>query len=292
MTAIVLITPISNAKGRQCQEKREEFSKGEKLPAFGERRDRLRFAGEKRRKVQKKKYLTIDRSSVILNSCSLMGRGPSHIARKKILTAALQVFSAKGYREATVRDIARTAGVSVGALYPYFGNKEQLYTEAYLEQSREFNERILDLMDQDPDAAVRSFIETHVSWTASKRQIVSRHFKDYDLEFVKPFRTRFWTYQKEFLEALICKGAEQGLFRVSNCGEAAVFVLWALRGALFYDLSATAVLTRSGDAICELSLGFLTNGQTGASAAGRPVDPPSTPVDTAAGSCSGGDCLA
>ena len=229
------------------------------------KKERSVAAGERPRKLRKKKYLTIHRSSVILNSCSLMGRRPSHIARKKILAAALQVFSAKGYREATVRDIARTAGVSVGALYPYFGNKEQLYTEVLLEQSREFNERIRDLMHQVPDAAVRSFIETHVSWTASKRQIVSRHFKDYDLEFVRPFRTWFWTYQKEFLEALICKGAEQGIFRVSNCGEAAVFVLWALRGALFYDLSATAVLTRSGDAVCDLSLGFLTNGQTGAS---------------------------
>jgi AcrR family transcriptional regulator len=218
-----------------------------------------------------------------------MSRGPSLIARKRILTAALQVFSAKGYREATVRDIARTAGVSVGALYPYFGNKEQLYTEVLVEQSEEFNERIRNLEHQDPEMAVRSFIETHLSWVASKKQIVSRHFKDYDLEFANPFRTRFWTYQKEFLEALICKGVEQGLFRVGNCGDAAVFVLWALKGALFYDLAGTAALTRSGDALCELSLWFLTKNATGAptvreGAAGAPL---STPMDAGASEAAG-----
>src|SRR5271157_5967436 len=76
-----------------------------------------------------KKRLTFARPSANVNSCSPMSRRPSHIARKRILAAALQVFGAKGYKEATVREIARTAGVSVGALYPYFGNKERLYLE-------------------------------------------------------------------------------------------------------------------------------------------------------------------
>ncbi len=193
-----------------------------------------------------------------------MGRGPSHRGRKGILAAALQVFSAKGYREATVRDIARTAGVSVGALYPHFGNKEQLYAEVLLEEGREFNERIREIDHQDPERAVRSFIETHLTWTAAKRQIASRHFKDYDLEFVKPLRTRFWSDQKEFLETLICKGVKQSVFRVGSCGDAAVFVLWALKGALFYDVADTTDLVRSGNVVCELALGFLKSGATDA----------------------------
>ncbi len=219
--------------------------------------------------LNSKKRLTFRRSSAILNSCSPMSRRPSHIARKRILAAALHVFGANGYKEATVREIARTAGVSIGALYPYFGNKEQLFLEVLLEETGQFNERIRDLEHQEPEPAVESFIETHLAYAASKRQIVSRHFKDYDLEFVKPIRNRFWTYQKEFLEAIIRKGAELGVFRVGNPGDAALFVLWVLKGALFYDLAGVADLTRSGDTVCQLSLSFLRDATTGEPGAAR-----------------------
>ena len=214
-----------------------------------------------------------------------MSRRPSHSARKRILAAALQIFGAKGYKEATVREIARTAAVSVGGLYPYFGNKEQLYLEVLAEETGQFNERIRDLEHQDPQVAVRSFIETHLAYVASKKQMVSRHFKDYDLEFVKPLSARFWTYQKEFLEAIIRKGVEQGIFRVSHCGDAALFLLWVLKGALFYDLSGAMDLTRSGNTLCQLSLSFLRNATTGEPTATYPHpslrtgdSPPSQPI--------------
>ncbi len=229
-----------------------------------------------------------------------MSRRPSHIARKRILEAALEVFGAKGYKEATVREIARTAGVSVGGLYPYFGNKEQLYLEVLVNETGQLNERIRGLEHLDPEIAVRSFIEAHLAYVASKKQMVSRHFKDYDLEFVKPFSARFWTYQKEFLEAIICKGVEQGVFRVSHCGDAALFVLWVLKGALFYDLSGAIDLTRSGTTLCQLSLRFLRNATTEEPSATRPHPslqtgdpPPSQPVPAEAqaetGQCAGGD---
>ena len=43
-----------------------------------------------------------------------------------IIEAALKVFGEKGYYNATISEIARTAGVSEATIYEYFGSKEDL----------------------------------------------------------------------------------------------------------------------------------------------------------------------
>lgn len=48
----------------------------------------------------------------------------------RILRAALAVLAEKGYENATIREIAKAAGVSRGLLHYYFESKEDLVTEA------------------------------------------------------------------------------------------------------------------------------------------------------------------
>jgi TetR/AcrR family acrAB operon transcriptional repressor len=49
------------------------------------------------------------------------------ITRESLVDAALKVFSAKGYATTTLDDIARTAGVTRGAVYWHFGGKAELF---------------------------------------------------------------------------------------------------------------------------------------------------------------------
>jgi len=49
--------------------------------------------------------------------------------RKKILAAALTLFSQRGYLGATTRQIAREAGVAEVTLFRHFGSKEKLFEE-------------------------------------------------------------------------------------------------------------------------------------------------------------------
>lgn len=44
-----------------------------------------------------------------------------------LLTAAAEVFAERGYDGASVDEIARAAGVSVGSIYSRFGNKQRLF---------------------------------------------------------------------------------------------------------------------------------------------------------------------
>lgn len=47
--------------------------------------------------------------------------------RDRIVAAALRVFGERGYRRATVQDVVRESGLSVGAIYTYFKSKDDLF---------------------------------------------------------------------------------------------------------------------------------------------------------------------
>jgi AcrR family transcriptional regulator len=49
--------------------------------------------------------------------------------RDRIVAAALRVFSERGYRGATIQDVVRDSGLSVGAIYTYFRSKDELFLE-------------------------------------------------------------------------------------------------------------------------------------------------------------------
>ena len=49
--------------------------------------------------------------------------------REKILAAAAELFATRGYEGATIRDIARRAGMSTGAVFASFTDKSDLFGE-------------------------------------------------------------------------------------------------------------------------------------------------------------------
>jgi AcrR family transcriptional regulator len=50
--------------------------------------------------------------------------------RQRIVDAAVGVFGEMGYERATVQDVVRASGLSVGAVYSYFRSKEELFVVA------------------------------------------------------------------------------------------------------------------------------------------------------------------
>ena len=62
--------------------------------------------------------------------------------RKEILDVALDLFSEKSLYAVTMIDIAKEAEFSVGTLYKFFKNKENIYRELILETASKFNEAL------------------------------------------------------------------------------------------------------------------------------------------------------
>jgi AcrR family transcriptional regulator len=85
--------------------------------------------------------------------------------RRAMLDAAERVFVRKGYYQATVEEIAQEAEFSVGTLYNFFKNKEDLYGQVVEKIAREF---LADfeahvLTRADPEEAVGALIELRLT---------------------------------------------------------------------------------------------------------------------------------
>src|SRR5919198_906814 len=68
-------------------------------------------------------------------------RAASEATRRHILETALALFRERGFEETTIRDIARRAGLSLGAAYYYFNSKEAIVGAYYDYVQREHQAR-------------------------------------------------------------------------------------------------------------------------------------------------------
>ena len=66
-------------------------------------------------------------------------------ARRRIMDAALTVFSARGYTAAGVEEIAAAAGIKAPSLYKHFKNKRAIF-DAILEDMEQRGDRQEDVM--------------------------------------------------------------------------------------------------------------------------------------------------
>jgi len=84
----------------------------------------------------------------------------------EILAHATEVFCAKGYEGASMRDLSRASGMSLAGLYYYFESKERLL---YLIQKHSFTTIVQNLRARlkevsDPEERIRIFILNHLEY--------------------------------------------------------------------------------------------------------------------------------
>ncbi|MCX4727521.1 TetR/AcrR family transcriptional regulator [Streptomyces sp. NBC_01020] len=68
---------------------------------------------------------------------------------QRLLAAATRLFAERGYDRTSVQEIVEAAGVTKGALYHYFGSKEDLLQEVYSRLLRLQQERLDAFADSD-----------------------------------------------------------------------------------------------------------------------------------------------
>jgi AcrR family transcriptional regulator len=89
----------------------------------------------------------------------------TELRRRQVLDAALAVFSRKGYGEATIPDIAREGGMSVGTIYNYYASKREILVAVLA--GRVLSEPFLKLLEQstvtDDRQYLRSLLEDRLT---------------------------------------------------------------------------------------------------------------------------------
>jgi AcrR family transcriptional regulator len=95
--------------------------------------------------------------------------------RRAILEAALEAFTDKGFAAATIEDVRRLSGASVGSIYHHFGDKEGLAAALYLEGIGAYQRGALRALTRsgDPERGVKALVRFHLRWVAEKPKLAS-----------------------------------------------------------------------------------------------------------------------
>ncbi len=69
------------------------------------------------------------------------------LSRSQLLDAAEEVFGRKGFHETTLKEVAELAEFSVGSVYSFFENKEDLYISVFIRRGDEYMPALRAVLD-------------------------------------------------------------------------------------------------------------------------------------------------
>jgi AcrR family transcriptional regulator len=135
---------------------------------------------------------------------------------QKLLAAATRLFAEHGYDRTSVQEIVEAAGVTKGALYHYFGSKEDLLQEIYGRMLRLQQERLDTFADADRPVGerLRSAAADVVVTTIDNLEdahIFFRSMHQLSPEKLKQVRAERHRYHERF-RALVEEGQAEGVF--------------------------------------------------------------------------------
>jgi AcrR family transcriptional regulator len=139
--------------------------------------------------------------------------------RPQIIDAAIRVFLRKGYRNATMPDVAREAGLSIGGVYWYFKSKDEIVMDILGQVFQSDLDDLNQVLSLDAPTAER--VRTYVAQYAE-------HYDDYawldpvGIQFfaesahdpkMRKFIRKYLSHYRQVLTALVEQGVQRGEFK-------------------------------------------------------------------------------
>ena len=120
-----------------------------------------------------------------------------------ILNEAFRLFASQSYRDVTLRQIIDSTGISKGALYYYYDNKEQLYREILEVYFLNLLNESLEILETSNDEDLFSSLFTYFNTTFNEMMNLGNFFGFYMLIFegMKAFpdvRERIMKFYNDF----------------------------------------------------------------------------------------------
>lgn len=190
-----------------------------------------------------------------------MNRRSGYESRKRIVEAAIKVFSRYGYNGATMRMIAKEAGISVGGVYLYFKNKEDLSVFLLNEKMKELDEILSPiLMDTaNPSKALKDYITKSIDYAVENRELIIMHSKELGFTFGMEIKKEFFEKQRKLLKNLIDAGIRSDEFVKCKSEEVANLVMTIIRGYVLSVVVDPDNLTDVEECIKIIFKGLLKN---------------------------------
>jgi len=155
-------------------------------------------------------------------------------SRKRIIDAAMDVFSMKGYAKASIREIAKAAGISIGGVYLYFRNKEELYKSLINDRMLNIGSK-LELTDGSAKSAAEAlsdFLKLHLENALKHKEFILLHIREHGFSFGVAEKRKFFRKQRELIEKILLRGIKAGEFRRCNANDMAKIIMGSLRGII------------------------------------------------------------
>jgi AcrR family transcriptional regulator len=145
-------------------------------------------------------------------------RGESR-GRKELMAIAIDCFARYGYQGTSIDRIASAAGVTKGALYYHFRDKEELLFAAVQDRITEFEQRIVGTVSPatDPASALAEIarICVHIATKNNLRRFILTlmvEALDTNPRLSEAFRGILRRF-RSYLAGIVRTGQEQGIFR-------------------------------------------------------------------------------
>ncbi|HEY6874113.1 MAG TPA: TetR/AcrR family transcriptional regulator [Geobacteraceae bacterium] len=153
-------------------------------------------------------------------------------SKRNILSAARTVLAEQGYTHASMRTIAQMAGISVGGLYLYFKNKEDLYLtlmQEWMDGLRDCTSKALQDID-DPRKSLEAFITISIDYAKKHKEMIILQGRELGFSFGIEAKRLFFRERRHLVAGIIRKGIDAGIFRQCDADEAAKVIFNAHRG--------------------------------------------------------------
>ena len=189
-------------------------------------------------------------------------RTAKDVSRKEvILKAAAALFHAKGYKAASMRDLAEMVGVEAASLYNHIRSKTELLHDICFNVANVFWEHLnkVEVSDARPIEKLETLLRFHIKQMIENFQevyISDREWRYLTDPYLSNYQNQRRTYRKRFA-AIIEQGIENGEINRIDASTAVLIVLHAVSGIESWHRSKIKV---SGEELEENMITILIDG--------------------------------
>lgn len=164
--------------------------------------------------------------------------------RRMILSAALELFSEKGYPNVTMHEIAHHSEFSIGTLYKFFKNKEDLYNSLLVDTAEQFQSVLSQALEEKNDCheKLKEYIRLYGELFMANAMAVRLYFAETlggSLNLRAALTKELRTYYDDILNKLsvvFADGIEKGAYRPIDPYHLALSFESIINSFLFYWL--------------------------------------------------------
>ncbi len=160
--------------------------------------------------------------------------------RNLILDSARRVLTEKGYHNTSIADISKLAEISVGSIYRYFKNKEEIFNAIHQNGIEILHDRIMEAIpvNAGPREQLMSIGNSYFAFSEENATLFETfsYFLTFpEIIFKAEHRISQGTHGRKILNrvaAIIDEGIKKGLFREVSAQKYAILMWSTLHGIL------------------------------------------------------------